>query len=233
MQTEKNTENLDKKYKRMRKLADDLVTKNEIYQKDIINSEKKIEVLENRFNGLVEDFQKFINDKESEIADKDEELRRSKQSQIESINEDNFHPLNVDPEERNQAIGIYEKIIEDFKQPQERDEVMLDTIEKYIYDKKQPNIGYGIWEASDFTHCSNIEKSYKLMKALLQDCYIPIKKSDSEILVEKNSFSFRETQLKQSFEKEKMVIDQKCEDFKNKVESRNNEVLELNDIIRK
>lgn len=117
MQTEKNTENLEKKYKRIRKLADELVNKNEVYQKDIMNAEKKIESLEAEFNNLVENFQKFINEKEEEvaikereIAQKTEELRQSKQSRFECNNEDNFHPLNVDPEERNQAIEIYERI---------------------------------------------------------------------------------------------------------------------------
>jgi hypothetical protein len=232
MQTEKNTENLEKKHVRIRKLATELVDKNTIYQNDLIKSDKKIESMESKFNNLVEDFQKYINDKDKEIANKNEELRMSKERQG-SINDDQFHPLNVDSEERNTAIHVYEQICGDFKMPQERDEVLLDTIEKFIYDKKQPNVAYGIWELSDFTHCNNVEKSYKLMKALMQDCYISIKKSESEITDdEKHSFSFRETQLKESFEKEKKMIDQKFEQMKHDLEQRSHEIYELKDIIR-
>lgn len=146
MQTEKNTENLEKKHIRIRKLANELVDKNTIYQNDLVKTEKRIESMESKFNNLVEDFQKYINDKEKEIAVKNEEIRRSQQQRHENSNDDQFHPLNVDPEERNTAVNVFEQICDDFKMPQERDEVMLDTIEKYIYDKKQPDIAYGIWE---------------------------------------------------------------------------------------
>jgi hypothetical protein len=109
MQTEKNTENLEKKHIRIRKLATELVDKNTIYQNDLIISDKKIESMESKFNNLVEDFQKYINDKDKEIANKNEELRMSKERQG-SINDDQFHPLNVDSEERNTAIQAYEQI---------------------------------------------------------------------------------------------------------------------------
>lgn len=71
------------------------------------------------------------------------------------------------------------------------------------------------------------------MKALMQDCYIPNKKYESDIIDdEKHSFSFRETQLKESFEKEKKMIDQKFEQMKHHLDQRNHEILELKDIIR-
>lgn len=69
------------------------------------------------------------------------------------------------------------------------------------------------------------------MKALLQDCYMPVKKPDSQI-DEKHSFSFRETQLKESFEKEKKLIDKQFEQMKNELNHKNSEILELKDIIR-
>jgi hypothetical protein len=69
------------------------------------------------------------------------------------------------------------------------------------------------------------------MKALLQDCYMPIRKPDSE-LDEKHSFSFKETQLKESFEKEKKLIDKRFEQMKNELNCRNSEILELKDVIR-
>ena len=107
---------------------------------------------------------------------------------------------------------------------------MLDTIEKYIYDKKQPNIAYLTWELADFEHCNNIQKSYKLMKAILQDCTIPLRKHDEQ--VNKQSFSFKESQLKESFEKEKKIMDQQCETLKNQLDQKNTEILELRDIVR-
>ncbi|CAI2384766.1 unnamed protein product [Moneuplotes crassus] len=231
MQTEKNTENLEKRYKRIKKLADELITQNEIYQKDIGRSERMIESLEGRFNDLVEDFQKYINEKDRELAIKDDEIRKSKQTQHEE-SEENFNSLNVDPEERNKALEIYEKIMKQYEAAHERDEALLEIIKQYIYERKQPNIAYGIWEAADFAHCNNIEKTYKLMKALLQDCYIPVKRPQAEEIEEKHSFSFREGQLKESFDKERRMKDERLEEMKNTLESRNHEVLELKDIIR-
>lgn len=58
----------------------------------------------------------------------------------------------MDDEERNLANRVFQSILDDFSIQQERDEVMLDTIEKYIYDKKQPNVAFGVWEAADFNH---------------------------------------------------------------------------------
>lgn len=230
-QAEKATDNLEKKYKRLRKNTSDLINKNTIYQNDVYKSEKRIEAMEVRFNHLVEDFQKYINQKEQEIAKKDQTIFEYRNKPQDSLGDDNYNPITVDPEERRMAMGIYQEIVDDYKIPQERDEVMLDTIEKYIDDKKQPNLAFSIWEAADFTHCNNIEKSYKLMRALLQDCYIPIKKPDSEF-DDRNSFSFRETQLKQSYENEKKLIDKQCEKLLSDLDKKTHEILELKDIIR-
>lgn len=131
-----------------------------------MKAEKRIENMENRFNNLVEDFQKYIDKKEKDIAEKEKIIQ-----QLRDKKQENTHPdhMNIDEEEQNTAVRIYSEILEDYTIPQERDEVMLDTVEKYIYDRKQPNIAYGVWEQSDFSHCGNVEKSYKLMRALLQD----------------------------------------------------------------
>lgn len=74
-QAEKIAENLDRKYKRLRKTTNELVNKNTVYQNDIFKAEKRIEAMETRFNSLVEDFQKYINEKENEIARKDDFIR--------------------------------------------------------------------------------------------------------------------------------------------------------------
>ena len=47
-----------------------------------------------------------------------------------------------------------------------------------------------------------------------------------------NSFSFKETQLKESFEKEKEIIGKKWEILKEKINEKDHEILELKDIIR-
>ena len=181
-QTEKATENLEKKYKRIRQIANELSNKNTVYQNDVFKAEKRIESMESRFNSLVEDFQKYINSKENEIAEKDRKLNDLANKNDQDSKDEHYIPLQIDADDRNFALKVYSEIMEDFTIPQERDEVMLDTIEKYIYDKKQPNVAYILWEAADFHHWNNIEKSCKLMKALLQDCYLPGKKPESEFI---------------------------------------------------
>lgn len=162
---EKATENLEKKYKRIQKIANDSINKNIVYQNDIIAAEKRIDEIENKFNNLVEDFQRYINQREEErsrIVEKQSQIQNSfaiqhqnKQSTIrndETFKDDQYPSLHFDTEEKNIATKIYDEIVEDYRIPQERDEAILDTIEKYIYDKKQPNIAHGIWECADFAH---------------------------------------------------------------------------------
>lgn len=108
--------------------------------------------MEARFNNLVENFQKYINQKEQEINEKENKIKELTRRNEETLKEDQYNPLNIDDEERNTAMKIYSEIMEDYSIPQERDEAMLDTVEKYIYDKKQPNIAYLLWEAADFNH---------------------------------------------------------------------------------
>jgi predicted RNase H-like nuclease (RuvC/YqgF family) len=148
-QAEKIAENLDRKYKRLRKTTNELVNKNTVYQNDIFKAEKRIETMEGRFNSLVEDFQRYINEKEHELAKKDETIRNLERQ---NKNEEQFDHICMDDEERNLANRLYQSIHDDFSIQQDRDEVMLDTIEKYIYDKKQPNVAFGVWEAADFNH---------------------------------------------------------------------------------
>ena len=232
-QTEKATENLEKKYKRVQKIANELTNKNTIYQNDVFKADKRIEAMESRFNSLVEDFQKYINTKENEISDKDRQIAELFQkNKDQASKEEHFIPLQIDTDDGNIALKIYSEIMEDYSIPQERDEIMLDTIEKYIYDKKQPNVAYMLWEAADFNNCNNIEKSWKLMKALLQDWYVPGKRQESEIIDNRNSFSFKETQLKESFEKEREIISKNWEILKEKVNEKDHEILELKDVIR-
>lgn len=69
------------------------------------------------------------------------------------------------------------------------------------------------------------------MKAILQDCSLSAKRVDSEA-DNKESFSFKENQIKQSFENEKKQINKQYETLKDKLEETQNEVLELKDIIR-
>ena len=228
--TEKATENLDKKYKRIRKLANDTINKNIVYQNDLALAERRIEDMENRFNNLVEEFQNYINAREEERSTLQNQIKQGMERNEDSFKGEQYSSFHFDTEEKNLASQIYQELVEDYKIPQERDEIMLDTIEKYIYDKKQPNIAYLIWELADFAHCNNVQKSYKLMKAILQDCTIPLRKNDEQ--VKKQSFSFKESQLKESFEKEKKLMDQQCETLKNQLDQKNTEILELRDIVR-
>ena len=146
MQTESSTQILEKKYKRIRNIANELVNKNTIYQDDLAKAEKRIETMENAFNNLVDNFQKYINEHE------DTQKTQNVKSEKLSDHEDALNGFGMDQEARNEAVSVFEQICEDFPIAQERDEMVLDTVQKYIYDRKMPNLAYWLWDQCDFSH---------------------------------------------------------------------------------
>ena len=78
-QTEKDVETLDKKYKRIRKIANDTINKNIVYQNDLALAERQIEDMENRFNNLVEEFQNYINAREEERSTLQHQIKQGKE----------------------------------------------------------------------------------------------------------------------------------------------------------